>query len=44
VLEDARIKGYQRAERLQAEIAALWRKKRDIAAIAGYIRDTLRKK
>ena len=44
VLEDARKTGYQRAERLQAETVALWKKKRDMAAIAGYIRDTLRKK
>jgi len=44
VLEAARQTGYQRAERLQAEIVALWRKKRDMAAIAGYIRDNLRNK
>jgi len=44
VLEDARITGYHRAERLQAETVALWKNNRDMAAIAGYIRDTLRKK
>jgi hypothetical protein len=44
VLENARKTGYHRAERLQAETVALWKKKRDMAAIAGYIRDTLRKK
>jgi hypothetical protein len=44
VLEDARKTGYQRSKRLQAETVALWRKKRDMAAIAGYIRDTLREK
>ena len=44
VLEDARKTGYRRAERLQAETVALWKKKRDMSAIAGYIRDTLRKK
>jgi hypothetical protein len=44
VLENARKTGYHRAERLQAETVALWKKQRDMAAIAGYIRDTLRKK
>jgi hypothetical protein len=44
LLENARRTGYQRAERLQTEIAGLWKKQREMAAIAGYIRDTLRKK
>jgi len=44
VLEDARKTGYHRAERLQAETVALWKKKKDMATIAGYIRDTLRRK
>ncbi len=44
VLEDARITGYHSAERLQTEIVALWKNNRDMAAIAGYIRDTLRNK
>jgi hypothetical protein len=44
VLEDTRKVGYHRAERLQAETVAMWKKKKDMAAIADYIRDTLRKK
>jgi len=43
VLEAARETGYHRAERLQAETVALWKKERDIGLIAGYIRDNLRK-
>ena len=43
-LEDARKTGYHRAERLQAETVALWKKKRDMTAIARYIRDSVRKK
>ncbi len=44
VLEDARITGYHRTVGLQAETIALWKKTKDVAVIAGYIRDTLRKK
>jgi hypothetical protein len=44
VLEHARETGYDRAKRLQAETVALWKKQKDVTAVAGYIRDTLRNK
>jgi hypothetical protein len=44
LLKRTRETGYHRTERLQAEIVGLWKKKRDLTAVAGYIRDTLRKK
>jgi hypothetical protein len=43
VIEDARSAGYLKTERLQADIIALWRMRKDIAAVSAYIRDTFQK-
>ncbi|MGE5894361.1 MAG: hypothetical protein ACM34I_09930, partial [bacterium] len=39
VIEDARVAGYRRAERLQAELVRIWRQHHDVSALARYIRD-----
>jgi len=43
VIEDARIAGYRKTERLQTGIIALWRTSKDITAVSAYIRDTFQK-
>jgi hypothetical protein len=43
VIEDARSAGYLKTERLQADIIALWRMRKDIAAVSAYIRDAFQK-
>ena len=43
VIEDARSAGYRKTERLQADVIALWRMRKDIAAVSAYIRDTFQK-
>jgi len=42
VIHDARIAGYRRAERLQADVVELWKKQKDTAALAAYIRNKIR--
>jgi hypothetical protein len=43
VIEDARSAGYRKTERLQADVIALWRMRKDIAVVSAYIRDTFQK-
>ncbi|MDH4231616.1 MAG: hypothetical protein OEW04_06245 [Nitrospirota bacterium] len=43
VMEGARAAGYGKTEKMQSEIIALWRPKKDIAAVAGYIKNAFQK-
>lgn len=42
-IEDARIAGYQKTGGMQAEVIALWRPRKEINAVAGYIRETFQR-
>ncbi|RPI35596.1 MAG: hypothetical protein EHM54_07805 [Nitrospiraceae bacterium] len=42
-IEAARIAGYRKTERLQTDIIALWRMRKDIADVSAYVRDTFQK-